>query len=65
MKMSVVIYQQGPTANLVSTSFELTNTSNTEDSTYTIKLIVGDSDGCIHKDTSLQLLFIPYLLLIL
>ena len=40
----VIIYQQGPTANLVSESFVLNNTSNTEDSTYTIQLIVGDSD---------------------
>ena len=48
MKIGTVIYQQGPTFNLVSESFVLTNTSNAEDSTYTIKLIVGDGNDCIH-----------------
>ena len=40
----IVIYQQGPTFNLINPSFVLTNTSNTEDSTYTINLTVGDTD---------------------
>ena len=54
----VVIYQQGPTFNLINPSFVLTNTSNTEDSTYTINLTVGDSDGCSH-DTSLTVVIHP------
>ena len=51
MKMMLLSTSKGPTANLVSESFVLTNTSNTEDSTYTIQLIVGDSDDCIHEDS--------------
>ena len=58
MKMMLVIYQQGPTFNLINPSFVLTNTSNTEDSTYTINLIVGDSDGCSH-DTSITVVIHP------
>ena len=55
---SVVIYQQGPTFNLINPSFVLTNTSNTQDSIYTINLAVGDTAGCIH-DTSITVVIHP------
>ena len=58
MKIGAIIYQQGPTTNLVSESFVLTNTSNTEDSTYTIQLIVGDGNDCTH-DTSITCCYSP------
>ena len=41
------------TLSLSDTSFNLTNYSNTNDSTYTIKLTVGDpATGCFHSYTS-------------
>ena len=54
----VLLSTKKDSLNLVSTSFELTNTSNTQDSIYTINLAVGDTAGCIH-DTSITVVIHP------